>query len=167
MRARRPPVNRSALLRGAAAVLPLRRSFVHPIAVGFGNSRGNIVEMDLRLVEELMQAGFEDSADGRVVQVRAQHSAKTLGFIAEIACFTTGNAVQGIVELVGAKAYRTRKLSMQDEELCHLPTRDLADIRLQIGLERTARSQNRHPLRDVHMAADLFSARKQNMILDV
>ena len=43
----------------------------------------------------------------------------------------------------------------------HLPARDLAHIRLQIGFQRAARSQNRHPLRDVHMAADLFSARAE------
>src|SRR5215207_6621150 len=138
MRGRRPPVNRSALARPAEAPIPLRRSFVHPIAVRLGNSRGNIVEMDLRLVEELMQASFEDGADGRVVQLRAQHPAKTLGFIAEIARFTTGDAMQSVVELVGAKAYRTRKFSMQDQELGHLPARDLAHICLQISFQRAA-----------------------------
>ena len=56
---------------------------------------------------------------------------------------------------------------MKDQKLGHLPARDLSDIRLQIGFQRAARAQDRHPLRDVHMAANLLSARKQDVIFDV
>ena len=103
------------------------------MTIGFRDGVGDIDETELCLVEELVKSGLKDCTDGRVIQVRTKHSAQSLGFVAEVPCFAARNAVESVAELIGAKTDGAWKLSMKDEELGHLPARDLSDIRLEVG----------------------------------
>src|ERR1700754_4521709 len=53
----------------SARLRPVTRSLVHPMAVRFRDGGRDIDQTELGLVEELVQSGLEDGADGRVVQI--------------------------------------------------------------------------------------------------
>src|SRR6476469_1391993 len=56
---------------------------------------------------------------------------------------------------------------MRDDKFGDLPWRNLTKVNFSIRLKRAAGAQDRHPLNGIDVASDLFSARKQDVILEV
>src|SRR6476620_1313876 len=56
---------------------------------------------------------------------------------------------------------------MRDDKFGDLPWRHLTQVNLSIRLKRAAGVEERHPLSGMEVASYLFSARKQDVILEV
>ena len=56
---------------------------------------------------------------------------------------------------------------MRDDELRHLPRRNLIDVNFSISFERAARSQHCHPLNRIDVASDTLARRQKNVIFHV
>ena len=72
-----------------------------------------------------------------------------------------------MVEGINAEEDRSGKCLVLDQEFNHFPRHHLASIMFSIRFQCTARLQNGHPLDSVDVAADLFTAWQQDMILDI
>ena len=55
----------------------------------------------------------------------------------------------------------------RQEELRDVRSGDMPDADFQIGLDRAARAEHGHPLREIDAAADGFTVRKEDVVFDV
>ena len=71
------------------------------------------------------------------------------------------------IEEIDAEADRAWERRVRDDEFRHLPRRDLAEINFPVRFERATRTQDRHPLNGINVAADLFAAGQQDVIFEI
>src|ERR1700730_16962408 len=116
-----------------------------------------------------MKPRAENLVDRDETEVGKESAGKTLclHLVLKISSINAGDLVNRVVQGINAENDRARKGLILDQKLHHLPWHNLTAIMLPIRFEGAARFQNGHPLEGVDVAADLFAARQQDVVLDI